>query len=82
MEETPIDILVCVKNRLETIPLSHDNIDFFNSLQEKEEYIFIIENIKQYLRKYCKHNMVEDLIDITPDKSVKIYYCSKCEYTL
>jgi hypothetical protein len=26
----------------------------------------------------CQHNIVEDLIDITPDRSKYIYYCSKC----
>lgn len=26
----------------------------------------------------CIHEIVEDLIDITPDKSKYIYYCEKC----
>ena len=26
----------------------------------------------------CLHEIVEDLIDITPDKSKYIYYCKKC----
>jgi len=26
----------------------------------------------------CQHSIIEDLIDITPDKSKYIYYCTKC----
>ena len=29
----------------------------------------------------CRHEFVEDTIDITPDKSQNIRYCSICEYT-
>ncbi len=28
----------------------------------------------------CKHKIIEDLIDITPDKSVIIKYCEFCEF--
>jgi hypothetical protein len=26
----------------------------------------------------CSHIIVEDYIDIDPDKSIQIFYCSKC----
>ena len=29
----------------------------------------------------CNHEFIEDSIDITPDTSQNITYCSKCEYT-
>ena len=29
----------------------------------------------------CEHVFVEDMIDITPDRSINIRYCSVCEYT-
>ena len=35
---------------------------------------------KQIL-KLCKHNFVEDLIDISPDNSKHIRYCTICEHT-
>jgi len=28
--------------------------------------------------KECKHNIVSDLIDIDPDRSITIYYCKYC----
>ena len=30
----------------------------------------------------CCHVFVEDTIDISPDRSINIKYCSVCEYTL
>jgi hypothetical protein len=37
-----------------------------------------IENIKQ---QYCIHNFTNDYIDISPDVSEQITYCTICEYT-
>ena len=31
--------------------------------------------------KICRHDFVEDEIDITPEKSQRIEYCKICEYT-
>jgi len=42
---------------------------------------YYIERIEKEIQNNCKHNFVEDEIDITPDKSQKIKYCSICEYT-
>ena len=33
------------------------------------------------IEELCKHNFVDDLIDISPDKSISISYCTICEYT-
>ena len=33
------------------------------------------------IEQLCKHEFVEDAIDINPDKSQNIRYCSICEYT-
>ena len=35
-----------------------------------------------YLHKHCKHNVVNDLIDVDPDRSMAISYCTICESTL
>jgi hypothetical protein len=40
-----------------------------------------IEHLNQNLFYNCQHNFVDDLIDINPDKSQKITYCTICEYT-
>lgn len=42
-----------------------------------------IANLNQTKKrtKKCQHNWVVDYIDLTPDKSQQIQYCSKCEET-
>jgi hypothetical protein len=40
---------------------------------------FLLENISNKIKNTCQHNFVEDLIDINPDKSIHITYCTKCE---
>ncbi len=40
-----------------------------------------IEHLHQIICSNCEHTFVEDMIDITPDKSQSITYCTKCEYT-
>lgn len=42
---------------------------------------YYIKQIEAKIQDNCKHNFVEDDIDITPDTSRKIKYCSICEYT-
>jgi len=41
----------------------------------------IIKRLDGFIAKHCKHTFVYDLIDISPDYSKTICYCSKCEYT-
>jgi len=38
--------------------------------------------IKNFLLHNCVHTVIMDDIDITPEKSMTVYYCSKCEITL
>jgi helix-turn-helix protein len=40
-----------------------------------------IDHLHQIICSNCEHSFVEDMIDITPDKSQIITYCTKCEYT-
>jgi hypothetical protein len=40
-----------------------------------------IANLQKIISSNCDHTFVEDMIDITPDKSQIITYCTKCEYT-
>ena len=52
---------------------------------EYNEKIRQIHFFKDYLNKkiidMCNHNFVKDSIDISPDKSQNIEYCTRCEYT-
>ena len=40
-----------------------------------------LERIDNILKAECKHEYIEDLIDITPDRSQKITYCKICSCT-
>jgi len=63
-----IDVMVRAKSYLDGIPIS---------LQDSE-YKEILNLINKYILKNCNHNIIEDTIDITLDKSKTIYYCEKC----
>jgi hypothetical protein len=41
----------------------------------------ILKKVLTYLQKNCPHELVQDMIDIDPDKSMNIVYCSICEET-
>jgi|LakMenE18May11ns_1017448.scaffolds.fasta_scaffold9543580_1 hypothetical protein len=40
-----------------------------------------IEHLSHFIYDKCVHTFVEDVIDITPDRSKNITYCTICEYT-
>jgi hypothetical protein len=40
-----------------------------------------IINCDNQIYKCCEHDFIEDYIDLTPDTSQKIVYCSICELT-
>ena len=46
--------------------------------KQTPEFFEILKSVNKYLHKYCKHNVVEDLIDIDPDRSKCIRYCTIC----
>jgi len=49
---------------------------------EKRGYIIEkINNCNSNLYNLCDHEFVEDMIDITPERSENITYCKICEYT-
>ena len=43
-----------------------------------EDYKQIYKLSCEYLQKHCKHNIIKDYIDTSPEKSEAIYYCSHC----
>jgi hypothetical protein len=55
------------------------NDDLTNYKKKLENVQLMIKIINNLLYITCKHNFVEDAIDITPDKSKNITYCSICE---
>jgi hypothetical protein len=50
--------------------------------QQPAEYSKICQSIKEFIAKYCPHEIEEDDIDISPDKSQRIKYCKICFTTL
>jgi hypothetical protein len=68
--------------------LEKEYIELFNTEYNKNFFIQRKNHI-EHLRNICNrkvlqlccHNIVEDSIDISPDKSQTIRYCDICEYT-
>jgi len=68
--------------------IENESIDVFNNENNKHFFIQKKTHI-EHLRKICNekvlelcsHNFIEDLIDITPDRSETIRYCDICGYT-
>ena len=47
----------------------------------KKHIHFISKTINNFLLNHCEHDIVNDSIDIDPDKSESISYCIKCNIT-
>ena len=70
--EKSVRTLVYMKNDLDKIILTADqlhNVDFYE----------LYDKITKYIQLYCNHNYVLDLVDITPERSQTICYCTICE---
>ena len=50
-------------------------------IREREKINKLINECNKKIQELCQHNFIDDLIDITPDKSKYIRYCSFCELT-
>lgn len=48
---------------------------------QNPDYKNIIQLIEKYLIDHCNHNIIDDLIDIDPDRSQMIKYCTICYKT-
>ena len=46
-----------------------------NELEDKTE---LLAEIITFCKQTCEHEWIDDLIDIDPDKSKRIFYCQKC----
>jgi hypothetical protein len=69
-------------NLLETdiaVENERHNLLFFSS--RKEHMQLLRETYNKKIMDLCNHEFIEDTIDITPDRSQNIRYCSICEYT-
>ena len=69
------------------VQLEYD-YEIFNPEKNKNFFIEKINHLKELKKlcdkriiQLCDHDFVDDLIDISPDKSKCISYCRICEYT-
>jgi hypothetical protein len=60
--------MILAKGNLDALPL--DIVD--------AEYIAIQTAISKYIKKHCKHSIVSDHIDLSPETSATIFYCEHC----
>lgn len=84
MSNESIDKLLSVKKNLEMM-------NIFLKTLEKQEINTVVnvinslniarEQIKTILNRECRHEYVEDDIDIDAEKSIQITYCPLCETT-
>ena len=66
-----IDLINRAKSSL--LQLSNDKMN--------ADYTYILETLDKYLVDHCNHNIITDLIDIDPDRSQTIKYCTRCMTT-
>jgi hypothetical protein len=60
--------------------LDNDSIKFSN--EKFKDYCRIIQEMNNYLKKYCNHKIIDDWIDTDPDNGGQnIKYCTKCFMT-
>lgn len=70
-----------IENEYEDIRLisnALNTLDVLPNKDRKKMYIEIVNLMNCYINTYCKHHIVEDLIDINPDCSRTIRYCEHC----
>ena len=53
-----------------------------NFLKDNTNIIAIQDNIRKFLITNCKHELETDYIDIDPEQSQKVIYCTKCMMNL
>lgn len=56
-----------------------ESLERLNIKDQDFEYHLIYNYILEYLKTYCRHNVIKDTIDITPDDSKTISYCEYCQ---
>lgn len=73
--ENVVDITIHTMVRAKT------TLESISSKCQDNDYKQIMKLINTYIETKCKHHIVYDLIDITPDDSQIIKYCIHCNKT-
>ena len=69
------NLMISAKAVLDMDPFDDDDDE------DDKEYTQIMRLMESYIRKHCDHVMEYDEIDIDPDRSKSIQYCSRCMLT-
>ena len=65
-------------SKIQSISLSLNRLNMINQTSYDKEYNEICSLMKEYIEKKCKHQIVQDSIDISPECSKTIEYCAVC----
>jgi hypothetical protein len=65
-------------SKIQSISLALNRLNMINQLSYDKEYNEICVLMKKYIDTHCKHQIVQDSIDISPDCSKTIQYCLVC----
>jgi len=71
-EQEDIQTVIQIKKQLENLMKESNNMQIKNAIRE----------LDLYLTLYCRHNIVRDYVDIHPEASVPIQYCTICYTTI
>ena len=71
LENSDIQEVLIIKKRIENLVKEQDNAHLKNAL----------EQLNQFLNQNCSHDYIDDFIDIDPDRTMQIIYCTKCMMT-
>jgi len=65
--------------------LLNDYLKMFDCEETYDELVTNLECLRSFIKckigETCNHNWIHDCIDIDPDRSQEIWYCSICEVT-
>ena len=70
-----------LKNRIHSISVTLSRLSMINHLSYDKEYNDICSLMQEYIEKKCKHEILKDFIDISPECSKTIEYCAVCMKT-
>ena len=71
LENSDIQEVITIKKRIENLIKEQDNVHLKNALDQ----------LNHFLNQNCSHHYIDDFIDIDPDRSMQITYCTKCMMT-
>ncbi len=70
--------LIDYQYTVETMIRSHNLFTTIPDECKNDEFKVIEKGIQDYIKKYCRHNIVNDYIDVEVDKGKHIKYCDIC----